>query len=249
MENQKDLLSQAQSGDKEARNTLVEMNLGLVHHIVKRFYGRGQDCEDLFQIGSIGLMKAIDHFDLSREVCFSTYAVPMIMGEIKRFLRDDGMVKVSRTLKENGWKVRRAATDLEQKNGREPTVDELSMITGLTPAEIAEATEANAEVESIHRSVYQNDGSEIFLLDQVVAGEKVGSLNHKTAENEEWLNRILVEELLDKLDKDERKLITLRYLCDKTQVEVAGIFGISQVQVSRMEKKILLRLRSTFLCS
>ena len=164
------LIARSQAGDKEARERLIEENLGLVRHIVKRFLERGYDPEDLFQIGCIGLMKAIDKFDLSFEVKFSTYAVPMIQGEIKRFLRDDGMVKVSRTLKENGWKIRQASERLSHALGREATLQELSETTGLSVEDIVMALDANVEVESIYKSVYQSDGNEIYLVDQVVGG-------------------------------------------------------------------------------
>ena len=248
------LIERSQAGDKEARETLIEENLGLVRHIVKRFVGRGYDAEDLFQIGCIGLMKAIDKFDLHFEVRFSTYAVPMIQGEIKRFLRDDGMVKVSRTLKENGWKVKQAAQRLSQAYGREATLQELSETTGLSVEDIVMALDANVEVESIYKSVYQSDGNEIYLVDQVVGGSAgvgcaagLSSLNGSGAcedvEKEKILNHMLLEELLGRLGDTERQLIDMRYFQDKTQVEVAKYMGISQVQVSRMEKRILLQLR------
>ncbi|MDE7131145.1 MAG: SigB/SigF/SigG family RNA polymerase sigma factor [Lachnospiraceae bacterium] len=247
------LIERSQAGDKEARETLIEENLGLVRHIVKRFAGRGYDMEDLFQIGCIGLMKAIDKFDLKYEVRFSTYAVPMIQGEIKRFLRDDGMVKVSRTLKENGWKVKQAAERLSQKFGREASLQELSEATGLDVEDIVLALDANVEVESIYKSVYQSDGNEIYLVDQVVSGSSTsytgvgrtipnGSI-HEDTEKEKILNHMLLEQLLGKLDDREMELIRMRYFQDKTQVEVAKYMGISQVQVSRMEKRILLQLR------
>ncbi|MCI8523850.1 MAG: SigB/SigF/SigG family RNA polymerase sigma factor [Lachnospiraceae bacterium] len=248
------LIERSQAGDKEARETLIEENLGLVRHIVKRFVGRGYDAEDLFQIGCIGLMKAIDKFDLHFEVRFSTYAVPMIQGEIKRFLRDDGMVKVSRTLKENGWKVKQAAQRLSQAYGREATLQELSEATDLSVEDIVMALDANVEVESIYKSVYQSDGNEIYLVDQVVGGSAgvgcaagLSSLNGSGAcedvEKEKILNHMLLEELLGRLGDTERQLIDMRYFQDKTQVEVARYLGISQVQVSRMEKRILLHLR------
>ena len=154
------LIARSQAGDKEAREVLIEKNLGLVHHIVRRFLGRGYDAEDLFQIGSIGLMKAIDKFDLAYDVKFSTYAVPMISGEIKRFLRDDGMVKVSRTLKENGWKIRQASERIAHEKGREATLEEIALATGISKEDIVMAMEANVEVESIYKSVYQSDGNE-----------------------------------------------------------------------------------------
>ncbi len=228
------LLTRARAGDRGAREVLVEKNLGLVHHIVKRFLGRGYDAEDLFQIGSIGLMKAIDKFDLSYEVKFSTYAVPMIAGEIKRFLRDDGMVKVSRSLKENGFKIRQASEQIAQKMGREATISEISEWTGITPEDIVMAMEANVEVESIYKSVYQSDGNEIYMVDRLPSGKD---------ENEEILNHMLLEQLLSKLEEYEKQLIGLRYFQNKTQTEVAKQLGISQVQVSRLEKRILLRMR------
>ncbi len=194
--------------------------------------------EDLFQIGTIGLIKAIDKFDLSFDVKFSTYAVPMIMGEIKRFLRDDGMIKVSRTLKENGMKAKAAMERLTCRLGREPLLLEVAEESGLTVEEIAVALEAGAEVESIYKSVYQSDGSEIFLVDKMTARESAGDY-----EKEQVLNHLLLRQLLDSLSEKEQELIKMRYFQDKTQSEVAGKMGISQVQVSRMEKKILLRMR------
>lgn len=260
MEDTAKLIARSQAGDKRAREILVENNLGLVHHIVKRFLGRGIDAEDLFQIGSIGLMKAIDKFDLRYDVRFSTYAVPMIQGEIKRFLRDDGMVKVSRTLKENGWRVKQAMDRLSQKLGREATIEELSEDTGLSAEDIVMAMEANIEVESIYRSVFQSDGNEIYLVDQVVAGtgaaggigqtaavgagvDSYGMGDGQDPEKERLLNHMLLMQLISGLDEKERELIKLRYFQDKTQMEVAKRLRISQVQVSRMEKRILLRMR------
>lgn len=233
------LIGRAQAGDKEAREVLIEKNLGLVHHIVRRFLGRGYDAEDLFQIGSIGLMKAIDKFDLQFEVKFSTYAVPMISGEIKRFLRDDGMVKVSRTLKENGWKIRQAADKLSQIYGREATIEEISEAVELSREEIVMAMEANVEVESIYKTVYQSDGNEIYLVDKIP---------EKKDENEELINHMLLKQLMEELNENEKLLITLRYFQDKTQMEVARRLGISQVQVSRLEKKILFRMRERITC-
>lgn len=246
------LIEKSQAGDKEARKVLIESNLGLVHHIVKRFAGRGYEMEDLFQIGTIGLMKAIDKFDLSFDVKFSTYAVPMIMGEIKRFLRDDGMIKVSRTLKENGLRVKMAAERLTGRLGREPTLCEIAEEAALSVEDISLALEAGAEVESIYKSVYQADGSEIYLVDKVACGN-IGQVEGTTQiqgyhasldyEKEDLLNRMLLKQLLDSLQDKERELIQMRYFQDKTQSEVARKMGISQVQVSRLEKKILLHMR------
>ena len=230
------LIAQAQAGDNGAREVLIEKNLGLVHHIVKRFSGRGYDMEDLFQIGTIGLIKAIDKFDLSFDVRFSTYAVPMISGEIKRFLRDDGLVKVSRTLKENGWKIKQASEKLE----------EISKETGIAREDIVMAMEANVEVESIYKTIYQSDGNEVQLLDKVAAGS--GQTGCVDEEKEKLLDHMLLNQLLDSLTDTERELIEMRYFQDKTQTEVAGVMGISQVQVSRLEKKILLRMREQLVC-
>lgn len=241
------LIAKSQAGDKKAREVLIEKNLGLVHHIVKRFAGRGYDLEDLFQIGVIGLMKAIDKFDLELGLRLSTYAVPMIAGEIKRFLRDDGMVKVSRTIKENSMKVSAAGRLLQARLKREPTLLEISKETGLSAEDIVMALEATAEVESLYSAVCQEDGSEMYLVDRVVQGENgVGSRiggDCGDKEKEKLLDHILLTQLLDSLGENEKKLIYMRYFQNKTQVEIASVMGISQVQVSRLEKKILLCLR------
>lgn len=229
------LIRRAQAGEREAREVLIEENLGLVHHIVKRFAGRGYEMEDLFQIGVIGLMKAVDKFNISFDVKFSTYAVPLISGEIKRFLRDDGMVKVSRTLKENGMRVKYARERLCKEKGIEPSLEEVAKEAELSVEEVVMSMEATIQIESVYRSVYQNDGSEICMLDQLADEGK--------DEQEVLLNHMVIAQLLEGLAKEERQLIILRYYQDKTQTEVARMMGISQVQVSRMEKKILLGLR------
>ena len=228
------LIEQSHNGDKEARDLLVRNNLGLVWNIVRRFDNRGHEMEDLFQIGSIGLMKAIDHFDTSYEVRFSTYAVPMITGEIKRFLRDDGMIKVSRNLKENAYKIKSAEAQLQKELGREITLAELTEVTGIPREEIVMALEASVEVESIYKSIYQSDGHEICLADK---------LPEKKDQNEDLLNQMLLKQLMEQLEDTERELIIQRYFQERTQTQVAESLGISQVQVSRMEKRILLRLR------
>lgn len=248
MEETSVLIARSQAGEKDAREVLIEKNLGLVHHIVRRFAGRGCDPEDLFQIGTIGLMKAIDKFNLELGLKFSTYAVPMITGEIRRFLRDDGPVKVSRTIKENGLKVKLARQKLQAREGREPTLQEITAETGLTREEVVVAMEAAIEVESIYSAVYQDDGSEVCLADRVVrgvngTGSTVIGMNGEDAEKEELLNRMLLRQLLDSLKPTERELIFMRYYQNRTQTEIAAVLGISQVQVSRLEKKILLRLR------
>lgn len=230
----KDLIKMAQQGDAQARDTMVRNNMGLVWSIVRRFQGRGYDLEDLFQIGSIGLMKAIDKFDMNFEVKFSTYAVPLITGEIKRFLRDDGMIKVSRSLKESGAKMKKAREKLQAVLGREPNLQELSEETGLPREEIVMALEANGEVESIYKTYKPDDGKEACLADK---------LTQETDSHETLLNHMLLEQLLSELGEMERQLIELRYFNDMTQTQVASELGISQVQVSRLEKKILLSMR------
>ena len=232
------LIGKAHQGDKVARDLLVEQNTGLVWSIVRRFLNRGVEAEDLFQIGSIGLMKAIDKFDTSYEVRFSTYAVPMITGEIKRFLRDDGMLKVSRSMKETAGKGYAAREQLERKLGREPSLMEIADEIGVTPEELAMAMESGAEIESLQKTIYQGDGNDISLMDK---------LEEKTNQNEKLLDRILLENLLKILEPDERKLIYLRYFQEETQVSIAKKMGISQVQVSMMEKKILERLRKNLM--
>lgn len=234
MEDTMFLIERSHHGDKEAREILVQENTGLVWSIVRRYMGRGTDSEDLFQIGIMGLIKAIDKFDLSYQVKFSTYAVPMIAGEIRRFLRDDGIVKVSRTLKENSWKIRRESDLFRQRKGREPTVNELQECTGMTSEEIVQAMDFSVEVDSIDRTVRQSDGSEISLLDR---------LQVENTRTEELLNRVMLEQLLAELPEKERRLIIMRYLQDCSQTEVARMMGVSQVQVSRLEKKILKQMR------
>jgi len=229
------LIERSHHGDKEAREQFVEENMGLVWSIVKRFTGRGTDMEDLFQIGCIGLMKAIDKFETAYDVKFSTYAVPMIMGEIKRFLRDSSMMKVSRSLKENGWKVKKASDRLSQAYGRDATLQEISQEIGLSVEDIVEAIEANEEVGSIYQPIYQSDDSEIYLVDQV-SGAGI-------SKTEELVNHLLLEQLLGELDEKEKELIDLRYFKEMTQVQVAAKLGVSQVQVSRMERKILKRMK------
>lgn len=228
------LIKQSHDGDEKAREQLVEENIGLVWCIVKRFYGRGTDPEDLFQIGSIGLLKAIDKFDTEYDVKFSTYAVPMISGEIKRFLRDDGMIKVSRSLKELAYKAYFAKEKLQEKLDREPTLEELAEEMEVEKEELVMAMEASGEVESLHKPISQKDGNEIPLMDKLVEVE---------AQEEKVLNRMLLKELLESLKKEERQLIYLRYFANQTQTQVGKTLGISQVQVSRLEKKILNHLR------
>ena len=232
-----ELLLRAKNGDKEAGELLVEENLGLVGSVVRRFENRGYDRDDLFQIGAIGLMKAIDKFDFSYKVCFSTYAVPLVTGEIRRFLRDDGIMKVSRSIKESAWRVKKSREKLEQQLGRSVTLQELSDDTGLQVEEIALALDASEEVASIYQTIYQSDGSELYPVDKVA---------DDVPQEEQLLNRVTVEQLLETLEPREQQLIKLRYFEGKTQNSVADTMGMTQVQVSRMEKKILHKMRMMY---
>ena len=231
------LIRRAQEGDKMAREQVINENVGLVWSIVRRFLGRGQEADDLFQIGVIGLMKAVDKFDLSFEVMFSTYAVPMISGEIKRYLRDNNsLIKMSRSIKENGWKIKAAQERLNFELGRDATLEELAAATELSMEDVVTALEAGSEIESIYKTVYQGDGNEIYLVDRI---------REEKNDAESLIDRMTVEQLLESLTKEERLLITSRYFDDKTQVETAKLLVISQVQVSRLEKKILLKMRKS----
>jgi len=229
------LIRLSQAGDRQAREQLIHENVGLVWSMVRRFLGRGCEAEDLFQIGTIGLIKAIDKFDVTFDVKFSTYAVPMISGEMKRFLRDDGMIKVSRTLKENHMKLRAAGERLSATLGRDATLEEIAMDTGLSMEEIVLAMEACTEVESLSKPVNRPDGSESTLAERIPGEDDA---------TERIVNHLVMKQVLELLKTEERRLIELRYFQNKTQTEIAGILGVSQVQVSRMEKKILQRMRS-----
>lgn len=235
MEHTAELILRAHDGDKAARERLVQENTGLVWCVVKRFYGRGMEAEDLFQIGTIGLIKAIDKFDLSYGVRFSTYAVPVIAGEIRRFLRDDGILKVSRSLKELAIKAGQAKEDYIMKYRKEPTVAELSEMIGVAKEELVQAMEAASEVESLQRPLHESDGSAVSLIDR---------LEEKTDPQEKVIDRMFLQSLLETLEKQERCLIYLRYFENRTQSQTGKILGISQVQVSRLEKKILNHMRN-----
>ena len=236
------LFVRIKQGDLEARETYIKGNLRLVLSVIKRFSGNHENVDDLFQIGCIGLIKSIDNFDPTMGVKFSTYAVPVITGEIRRFLRDDGMVKVSRTLKENAYKIYKAREMLCRELGREPSLAEVSAATELSLEEIVMATEASREVESIYQPIYEKDGDELLMIDQI-SGSGREDFTREEPEKEAVLNQMVIDQLLGLLNEQERKLIELRYFENKTQVEVAGELDMTQVQVSRLEKKILLRLR------
>ena len=230
------LLKSAHKGDKKARDRLIEENIGLVWSVVKRFKNRGVEMEDLFQIGSIGLIKAVDKFDSSYHVQFSTYAVPMIVGEIKRFLRDDGMIKVSRSLKELSGKLYMQKEQMEKETGQEPTLTELADCLGVTPEEAAEALDSYRDVESIYKIIGQGDGHDMELIER---------LENNIDENEYVINKIVVQNMMDTLEGRERQIVWMRYFENMTQVTIAKKLGMTQVQVSRLEKKILKRLRES----
>jgi len=234
MDHTKELIESAHKGDKQARDILITENIGLIWSIVRRFAGRGYEIEDLFQIGSIGLIKAVDKFDTSFDVRFSTYAVPMITGEIKRFLRDDGMIKVSRTLKETVVKVQRAKEQITKMDGHEPTIEEISKEIGVISEEIVMALEAGSEIESLYKTIYQGDGNSILLIDKIEEDKNA---------NEILINKMVLSDLIKVLTPKEQKIIEMRYFDEKTQTDIAKELGISQVQVSRLEKKILARMR------
>lgn len=228
----KELIRKSQEGNQEARDLIVEKNMRLVWSVVQRFLNRGYDPDDLFQIGCIGLLKSVDKFDLSFDVKFSTYAVPMIIGEIQRFIRDDGTVKVSRSLKEMGNRIRKAKDELSKTLGRIPTVHEIADHLGLTAEDVILAQEAGRTPSSIHETVYENDGGPITLLDQIDDGN-----------DGKWFDKIALKEAISELDEREKLIVYLRYYKDQTQSEVAVRLGISQVQVSRLEKKILQQMK------
>ncbi len=230
----RELLLRAKQGDQDAREQLVEGNIRLVHSIVKRFTMRGYESEDLFQIGCIGLVKAIDKFDDSFQVQFSTYAVPLIMGEIKRFMRDDGMVKISRSVKENSWKINRCISDLIKMNGREPNIEEIEKVTGIDKEDILLAMETSKDVESIYKTVCGGEGKELCLIDQ---------LKDEKNDAEKVLNHAMLEQLIQELDDMEKEIIIMRYYNEMTQSDIAKKLKISQVQVSRLERKILMQMR------
>lgn len=236
-----------QNGDEEERKTFIEKNTGLVWSIVKRYANRGYESEELFQVGCIGLIKAVDRFDTSYEVAFSTYAVPLITGEIKRFFRDNGILKVSRSLKENGWRISKTKETLQEKFGRSPTIKELMQELSMTREEIVFAMEANHHVQSIDQEYEGTDGK-MATMAEYVTGKPgfVGTMDNgdgKDWEKDQLLDKLLIKTLLQKLSDREERLIVMRFFQENTQSEVAKKLGISQVQVSRLEKKILKKMR------
>ena len=229
-----ELLKLAKSGDKKAEDLLFENNLPLVASLSKKFLGRGYDYDDIYQIGSLGLLKAIKNFNSAYKVKFSTYAVPMILGEIKRFLRDDGIIKISRNIKGISRKIMFKKDELAKELNREPTVQELAEYTNLSTEDIILAIDSCANTQYLYDIVHQDDGSPILLID------KLGEI---PSDDSGLINRLVLKELINRLDDRSRQIITLRYFKDKTQIQVSNMLGISQVQVSRMEKKVLKKLK------
>ena len=225
-----DLICLAQQGDRQAQEDLVTENTGLIWAIAKRYMGRGADMDDLYQLGCLGFLKAVEGFDLSYGTQFSTYAVPKIAGEIRRFLRDDGTVKVSRSIKEQAYAIKNVRSQLALALGREPTIGEISRQTGLSPEEIAVAETATAATESIQ----QESGEEGFSLQNVLTDTK---------SEEEMVEKLALRQAIDSLPEREAMVIRLRYFHGLTQTQVAKVLGVSQVQVSRIEKKTLEKLR------
>lgn len=228
------LLEKVKNGNQQALDELIKKNLPLVSSISKKFIIRGYDYEDIFQIGCIGLVKAVNNFNSSFNVKFSTYAVPMILGEIRRYIRDDGMMKVSRTVKSQAIKIHYAREELSKKLNRAPTIDELSSYTGIEKEELVFAMESNSNLQYLYDTIHQEDGIPVLLIDKLSEeGEEDGNITEKIA----------LKEALSSLDERGKKIIILRYFKDKTQIEVAKMLGISQVQVSRIEKKVLNLMR------
>lgn len=231
-----DLIKDAQAGDRKAMDQLIEQNMGLVKNIARRFIGRGTEYEDLVQIGTIGMLKAAKSFDLTFGTVFSTYAVPLIIGEIRRFLRDDGMIKVSRDLRKKGTLIMRAKEDFIKDHGREPKLSELSELCQMSPEEIAYALDAVCPVCSLQDPLGNEDGS-ATLESMTSSGENL---------LEETTDRLALAEAIAKLDTRSQQIIKLRYYRDLSQQQTADILGITQVKVSREEKKIFEFLRKEF---
>jgi RNA polymerase sporulation-specific sigma factor len=226
------LLKKAQAGDSLALDQLVEINLPLVAVLTKKFMNRGYDYDDIFQIGSMGLIKAIQNFDLSYDVKFSTYAVPMIMGEIRRFLRDDGFIKVSRNVKYLAKKIHYGKEELTQKLKREPTIQELAEYMDISKEDLVFSMDAVVEPQYLYEIIHQEDGAPIYLMDKLTEPEQLPIAD-----------KMNLKEVLNNLDKRSRQIIILRYFKDVTQMNVAKMLGISQVQVSRIEKKVLNQMK------
>jgi len=233
-EEMQQLFVKIKAGDKEAREKFIQGNLRLVLSIIQRFNRRGENVDDLFQVGCIGLIKAIDNFDLSQNVRFSTYAVPMIIGEIRRYLRDNNSIRVSRSLRDIAYKALQAREHLVNKNSKEPTITDIAKELNLPKEEVVFALDAIQEPISLFEPIYHDSGDAIYVMDQV---------RDEKSEDEVWLQSIAIKEAINKLNKRERHILNLRFYEGKTQMEVAEEIGISQAQVSRLEKNALRQMR------
>lgn len=228
-----ELLKKAHSGDKQARDELIKGNLRLVLSVIQRFSNRGENMDDLFQVGVIGLIKAIDNFNLDLDVRFSTYAVPMCIGEIRRYLRDDNAVRVSRSMRDTAYKAMQVKERLINENQKEPTVEEIAKELGMKKSDVVLALEAIVDPVSLYEPVYNDGGDTIYVMDQV------GDSNSDT----DWIDEIMIKDEINRLDDRERNIMYLRFMQGKTQMEVAKEVGISQAQVSRLEKNALKRIK------
>ncbi len=233
-EEKEKLFKRIQNGDEEARQEFINGNLRLVLSVVKRFANRGEQADDLFQIGCIGLIKALDNFDTSHNVKFSTYAVPMIIGEIRRHLRDSGTIKVSRCLKDIAYKSLSAKEKLTNKLGHEPDFYEIAKEIEEDPKEVMTALEAICDPVSLYDPIYNDGGDMIMVMDQISDNED---------KEDKWTNELAIQDAIDKLASKEKKILTMRFFQDKTQMEIASEIGISQAQVSRLEKNALASMK------
>ncbi len=231
-----ELLRRAQSGDMEARNKLIESNLRLVLSVIARFTSRGESADDIFQVGCIGLMKAIDNFDLSMNVMFSTYGVPMIIGEIRRYLRDNSPIRVSRSLRDTAYKVLSMKEQLQSQSQREPTVEEIAAALNLKREDVVMAMEAITDPVSLYEPVYTDGDDSLCGMDQI--GDTKNT-------DESWLQKIAIGEAIDRLSDREKKILNMRFYQGKTQVQVAKEIGISQAQVSRLEKNAVNHIKES----
>lgn len=229
------LIGRAHQGDKAARDLLFEENTGLIYSVAKRFLGRGVEMEDLFQIGSIGLLKAVDKFDMSYDVKFSTYAVPMIIGEIRRYLRDNNSLRVSRSLRDTAYKAIHARELMTKKNNREPTLDEISKEIDISKEDITYALDAIQTPVSLYDPVYTDGGEPLYVMDQI---------SDKKNKEDRWVENLSLSDAMKRLNKREKHIIDLRFFEGKTQMEVAEEIHISQAQVSRLEKSALKTMRN-----
>ena len=229
-----ELFKKAREGDSEARQRLINGNLRLVLSIIKRFDYKNESIDDLFQVGCIGLIKGIDNFDTSLNVLPSTYLVPMIIGEIRRYLRDNNFIRVSRSLRDTAYKALQIKERLTLSNSREPTIEEIAKELDMSPEDVTEALEAVQEPVSLYEPVYHNDGDTLYVMDQMSDDKESDS---------SWLDNISLNEAMEKLTDREKKILTLRFFEGKTQMEVSDEIGISQAQVSRLEKGALTRMR------